>query len=102
MFICNNCEETFEEAKTIREGRGECRGVPCSEVLSVSPCCEDDYGDAKECICCGEFFSDEKLTNSICADCGEACITCGEHTDIDELEEGVCEDCRRMDGDDVE
>lgn len=96
MYICNGCGQTFEEFDTDMEDRGEYLGTPCTEEVVFSPCCADDFEEAKECSCCGEFFKEEELTNSICEDCGEYCNTCDDFVDKDDLTNGTCDDCLRM------
>lgn len=39
MFKCFECNEEFEEPKTIDENRGEFWGIPCTERMYYCPCC---------------------------------------------------------------
>lgn len=49
MFICLECESTFEELATWEEDRGEFWGVPCSEIMTGCPYCySEDVQDYDE------------------------------------------------------
>lgn len=42
-FRCDKCGKEFDWPKAVQESRGEFWGVPCSETVYYSPCCEDDF-----------------------------------------------------------
>ena len=69
MFICENCEKVFEEAKTIYESHPYGMGY-AREEFSVCPYCEaTEIVKAKECEHCGEFVAE--TTDGLCDICYE-------------------------------
>jgi DNA-directed RNA polymerase subunit RPC12/RpoP len=81
MYRCCNCGNLFEEPKHVREDRGEFWGAPCSEDVTYSPCCGDDYEEVYRCNGCDEYFTEDQLND-----------------------EGLCKACKELDddGDDVD
>lgn len=56
MFICEHCEELFEETKTIYEHHPYGMGT-AAEEWHVCPYCESsNITEAKQCKRCGEYF----------------------------------------------
>lgn len=49
-FKCENCGRIFteDEIKFVEESRGEFWGVPCTETMSYSPCCTDNFEELEE------------------------------------------------------
>ena len=41
MFKCYICGCTFDEPNAVEESRGEFWGIPCTETMYYSPCCND-------------------------------------------------------------
>lgn len=41
MFKCFLCNRTFDSPIAVEESRGEFWGIPCSETMYYSPCCND-------------------------------------------------------------
>ena len=74
LYKCCNCERLFREDdfKYVEEPRGEFWGIPCSETMSYSPCCEADYEEYEEesdlwiCKDCGLIWrNDEIIRNEV-------------------------------------
>lgn len=42
-FRCEECGKIFDWPKEVQEYRGEFWGMPCSETMYYSPCCEADF-----------------------------------------------------------
>ena len=56
MWICVNCGRLFEEPFHWQEDHG--LDYPPYEEHCGSPCCYDNYIEARECSCCGEYITD--------------------------------------------
>lgn len=72
MFICLNCNATFEKPICWEESHG--LDSPPYEKMSASPCCNDSYTNANACDCCGEFITDKYIKighDRYCQDCYE-------------------------------
>ena len=58
MYICNNCEEVFDEPKIIEEHHPYGMGY-ATEEFYVCPHCEDtDIQEAEQCTRCGEYVAE--------------------------------------------
>lgn len=67
MYICNTCDEIFDEYKIIEEHHpyGDTYAV---EEFAVCPHCEDtDIDIAKQCSQCGEYVAE--LEDGMCKHC---------------------------------
>lgn len=75
LYVCLECGHIFDEDDVItwKEYRGECFGYPAYEEFMGSPCCKENYAEAKECSCCGKYIigSYIKTDNGdrFCEDC---------------------------------
>lgn len=47
-FRCEECGAIFDWPKAVEESRGEFWGIPCSETVYYSPCCEADFEEIEE------------------------------------------------------
>lgn len=72
MFICYECDETFEDPETVQEPRGQYGDATVIQALSVSPCCESDYGEAEQCKKCDTWLHTEDLHDGTCEECLDA------------------------------
>lgn len=67
MYICNNCEELFEDCKIIKEHHPYGMGYAVEE-WAVCPYCSDaDISEAKECTRCGAMVAE--LDGGLCECC---------------------------------
>lgn len=66
MYICNDCEEVFEEPKHIEEHHPYGMGY-ATETFAVCPCCGGDFQEAEECSRCGEYVAE--LQDGLCEIC---------------------------------
>lgn len=67
MFICNECGETFEEPKYIKEHHPYGDGF-ATEEWAVCPYCEEnDFNVAERCSECGEYVS--VSNDGMCDEC---------------------------------
>lgn len=86
MLICLECGHVFDEedVDVVRSYLGECWGQDCYESEACSPCCHDDFTEAYECDCCGEWITESyiKLDNG-----QRICQNCYCHYDIGEEDE---------------
>ena len=86
MYKCLDCGHIFEEPKQYSEDRtpgGAFEGGSFIEYYTGCPVCSGAYEEAKQCEICGEYFTDDELTdtteyiNGGCGDCCEQCIEDG-------------------------
>ena len=57
-YVCLACGEVFDEDDI--ESWIEYHGLDYGgESWSGSPCCQEDYVDAYECDCCGEYITSD-------------------------------------------
>lgn len=77
MLKCNYCGSIIEddERGTHKESRGECWGVPCSETVFNDCSCGGGFDEAKRCIACQDWFTDDELLNGYCKECLEEEMT---------------------------
>ena len=69
LYKCCQCNCLFHEddIKYVEEPRGEFWGVPCTETMSYSPCCEADYEEYEEesdlwvCKDCGKIWTSDDI-----------------------------------------
>ena len=52
MYVCRECGGLFKNPHVIRDGFVEHFGTPCYTTICVSPCCQSDYIQAKQCDNC--------------------------------------------------
>ena len=73
MYKCYDCGHIFSEDEVVhwKESRGEYFGFPCSEDMTGCPNCHGEYGDAKECLSCGEYFLSDEMTQGYCEECAK-------------------------------
>ena len=92
-LICRRCGHVFtlDEAERIRGN------VICDVSTDGDPVCpncrSEDYVEATECVCCGEFFAEDDTYNGCCKGCIEALATphsvidfCANHKDTTDVE----------------
>ena len=68
MNICDNCGQTFDVPKITIDYDREITPGNIS-IYYVSPCCGEDYSEAKQCMECGKWFSEQFIENGVCAYC---------------------------------
>lgn len=61
MFVCLDCQRTFEEPARWKEGRGEHFGYPSYEQYSGCPYCGGAYTETYKCDCCDEWIEGEYI-----------------------------------------
>ena len=67
MYICNECEEVFEEPKIIEEHHPYGMGF-ATEEWAVWPFCQDsDIQEAERCEECGQYVAE--LGDGLCEAC---------------------------------
>lgn len=68
MYKCNSCGHLFEEGEQAvwTEEHGE--------KWSGCPLCHDGYEEVHQCEKCGDWHSEDELTEGICGDCLEGSI----------------------------
>jgi len=66
LYICLNCEETFQRPTLIREAHGE--------LHQVSPCCLDAYMRAMQCAGCDTYLAPGQDAHGLCRKCAEAAV----------------------------
>ena len=72
-YVCLGCHSVFDEDEV--ESWYEKHGLDCGpyEHWTGSPCCRDNYVDAYECDCCGEYITTEEYVEiddkKYCMDC---------------------------------
>lgn len=78
MFKCCECGHLFEEGEqdVWYENQGECHGVTAMERFSGCPLCHYDYEEVHQCEKCGDWHSEDELTEGICDDCLKDSINC--------------------------
>ena len=78
MYKCCDCGNLFEEGEQAvwYENQGECHGVTAMERFSGCPLCHDYYEEVRQCQKCGDWHSEDELTEGICSDCLEGSINC--------------------------
>ena len=72
LFVCVECGKVFSHPVKWKEDRGEYFGFPAYEEYWGSPCCYEDYVEAKSCDECGEWITDDyfKIGNQrYCQNC---------------------------------
>ena len=76
MFKCCDCGHLFEEGEQTRwtESRGECWGSSCNESMQGCPLCKGNYEEVKLCKECGDWHTEDELTNGLCDQCIENAI----------------------------
>lgn len=77
MLKCNYCGCVIEddELGTHEEDRGEFWGSPCSETVCDDCSCGGGFDEAKRCIECQEWFTDDELIYGYCKECLEEEMT---------------------------
>lgn len=78
MYICDYCDEVFEEPVEYKE---DMNGEGAYQTFSVSPCCKASYTELKECEACEVNYVPEH--DEYC----EECIK-----DVDKAMQGVTEE----------
>ena len=80
MYKCLDCGHVFEEPKQYSEDRtpgGAFEGGSFIEHYTGCPLCSGAFEEAKQCEICGEYFTDDELTDTTCGDCCKQCIEDG-------------------------
>ena len=92
MYKCCECGNLFEEGEQAvwYENQGECHGVTAMERFSGCPLCHYDYEEVHQCEKCGDWHSEDELTEGICDDCLKDSINC--ETAVSFLEEMLSSD----------
>ena len=60
-YKCNHCGREFEEPDVVTEPHGE--------KVGCCPYCHGWFEEVYECKICGDFFTDDELTNGVCDEC---------------------------------
>ena len=92
-LICRKCGHVFTLDEAVRI-RGNVICDICTDGDPVCPNCRsEDYSEATECVCCGEFFDKGETFDGCCNDCMEALATpqnvidfCFHHKDTTDVE----------------
>jgi hypothetical protein len=72
MYICRECGKIFDETEFYTSS--DFWGGPFEARQECCPRCSgEDFGEAKECAVCGEFYDEESLINDVCEHCIEKC-----------------------------
>ena len=67
MYICNECEEVFEQPKVVVERHPWGMGY-AEEEFCECPCCgSGNFEEAEECSLCGEYVAE--LEDGLCNIC---------------------------------
>lgn len=67
MYICNVCEETFEEPKIIKEKHPYGKSYAEEPIAVCTHCEETDFQEAKKCERCGNYVPE--LKEGLCDIC---------------------------------
>ena len=67
MYECHRCGKHFEEPDIITETHG--LDSPPYEKVAVCPYCHGWFEEMYQCKVCGQFFTDDELTMSVCDEC---------------------------------
>ena len=60
MYICKDCESTFDKPDTYRENVGEYWGTPAYQTFGCCPYCKSgEYEEMKRCKSCGEYHVED-------------------------------------------
>lgn len=77
MYRCENCGHLFEEGEQAVWEERHGLDTPPYEKWSGCPLCKCDYEEVHQCEKCGDWHSEDELTEGICDDCLEGSISCG-------------------------
>lgn len=66
LYICLNCEETFQRPTLVREAHGE--------TYRVSPCCLDAFMQAMQCKRCEDYIAPGRDLHGLCRKCAERAV----------------------------
>ena len=73
MYICEDCGTVFSETDFF-VSRDYFWGSPFDSRSECCPhCSSEDYGEAKECEVCGEYYGEEDLISGVCEECIDKC-----------------------------
>ena len=66
-YRCHECDRRFEDPDIITESHGFNDGI--AEEHGVCPYCKGYFEEMHKCRICGEYFTDDELTNDVCDEC---------------------------------
>ena len=67
MYICNDCEEVFDEPKIIEEHHPYGMGYAIEEFVVCPHCKDTDIQEAEQCGRCGNYVAE--LEDGLCDIC---------------------------------
>lgn len=80
MYICKDCGDTFDVAKSATEFQPYGNGYVAEPEHYVCPYCGGEFEEAQQCEICGEYCTSSDIHNGVCSYCLEE-----EFDDIDRL-----------------
>ena len=76
MYRCEFCGHLFEEGEQAVWEERHGLDAPPYEKWNGCPICKGDYEEVHQCQKCGDWHSEDELTEGICGDCLEGSINC--------------------------
>lgn len=76
MYRCEFCGHLFEEGEQAVWEERHGLDAPPYEKWNGCPICKGDYEEVHQCQKCGDWHSEDELTEGICSDCLEGSINC--------------------------
>ena len=75
MFICNECNDVFEEGVRERQNLGNYGDETIYEDWCVCPSCGGDFEEAVRCKICDTYNHERDLIEDVCEDCIRESLT---------------------------